>query len=263
MIRRKLTGVCCLLSLCYVMAGATPIAMSQISSDLKSTTIKVNDGGSADINGYDSPLMSYMLQQSGFENINELAPDGESSWSDALPGAEIYVESVDGAGLSRAYTSVNDGYAIATSVTSSYLVYDAINVSTVDLSLDVSTILNLTTENVGELSFGQVENYLDLWYYDEFGNSQLLGTSNYYMDDFAVDGSNSSRDTSHTHTISVDVIGALGHAYNGQLVLQSTLIAHTDVDVIKQQDVPEPASLSLMVMGLAMLLPLALRRKNK
>lgn len=260
MIRRRLTGVCCLLSLCYVTAGATPIAMAQISSDLNSAAIKFNDGGSITFIGYETPLMKYMFQPPPQEPV--LVPSGEISWSDAFASATINVESDKGVGLSRAYTSTDDGISYATSITSSYIVYDAVNVSTLDLSLDVSTIMNLTTESVGELSWGQVEDYLDLLYYDEFGKKQLLGTSYYYQDDFAVDGSNSSRDEFHTHSISADVIGVLGSAYSGKLVLQSTLIAHTDVDVIKQTNVPEPTSLSLMIMGLAMLLPLALRRKK-
>lgn len=262
MIRRRLTGVCCLLSLCYVSVAAAPVALSQNSSDLSTTTIAVNDGGSVSISGYNSPMMNYMLQQSGFENVDISVPVGANSWSDALPGASIFVESVDGAGLSRATASIADGYSYATSFVSSFIVYDASNVSTLDLSLDVSTILNLSTESAGELSWGMTEDYLDLGYYDQNGNLLWLGTSYYSLDDFAVDGSVALHDESHTQAISTNFIDVFGSAFSGKLVLQSTLIAHSDVQAVKQTDVPEPASLSLMVMGLAMLLPLALRRKT-
>jgi hypothetical protein len=259
MTRQKFFGVFCILSVCYIPVGSTPVAISKLTADLSKANINVNQGGSLTFQNYDEPLVSYMLNRSGMEVIEFPAsnfPTGEDDLSASIPGASIYAQSSNGSSISEASASVSEGFAGAVSAVESYVFYKAENVSSLNLSLDVNALMQLSTETVDEFASGQWNIYLDL-FYDKNGVSQLL-SSDFYSDLINVSGlDNLSVNENHTLNVSYEFTTP----YDGLLKLQSTLLVDAYAEVSTPVSVPEPSKIALMIFGLIVLLPLIKFRK--
>ncbi len=265
MSRFKLIDVCCLIGVCSFPAAATPVAVSQITADLSTARIAVNEGGNVTAGGIMDPLFGYMFQSGSDFVESPSSPFPSPANSVTVPlsgGSSISAQSINGASLTNAAATVLEGDAYASSTVNSYFIYTASDVTSLTFSLDFNATMLLSTEAEGEYASGQWMEFLDLFsIYEPTGelipiicNPTSISANQIFQDAF--DGNVLTFDERHT----LDVSYGFSEAFNGRLVLQSTIIADALVSA-PATSIPEPSQISLMVLGLAMFLPLVKRRK--
>jgi hypothetical protein len=207
---------------------------------------------------------TYSHVQSDYNGVdvvsNDLTDDGTVSV--AVSGATASATVNAGSAVSSAQSMVTNGASVGLSMITSDLFLDVQNVDFISVALDVSAMLDVSIDDQSfEYAFGSVSSQFGLFYFDENGNSVL---ANDYLATYSLawdtdyDGLESG---SLSETATLTLSYNFGSAYTGQLLIENMAQTFSEAQS-HPTSVPEPASLSLMVMGLAMLLPLALRRKS-
>jgi hypothetical protein len=225
---------------------------------MSSAVINLGSGTGTVSSTYSS---SYVLSDNnGVDVITDyLTSDGTVSV--AVPGASASATVKAGSAVSSAQSTISNGASVGLSMITSDVFLDVQDVDFVSVTLDVSALLDVSVDDqINEFAFGTVDNQLGLFYFDENGSQVLangyLATYS-LMWDTDVNGleSGSLKDGA-TLTVSYN----FGSTYTGLLLIENMAQTFSEAQS-HPANVPEPASLSLMVMGLAMLLPIALRRK--
>ncbi len=265
MIRRTLTVVCCLLSLCYVTAGAAPLAISQISYDMSKVLVSLSSG---DLHYIDSDANTHSwlhVDDGSYIHAPEMQGDGEVTA--VIPGTDASASAFVANGSvtvnSNATTQYGDAYVSAGTTSDLGLYVESAEVITI--TLDISLEISASAESLNEASLGLADDYLALYVRNDDGSlnpSPLIDTyTSYWLS--VVDGESAlPLNIPERLTLTFDLRDIQGAPFTGRLLLQNSAQTIADAQNWNEPaDVPEPTSLSLLVMGLAMLLPLALRRK--
>lgn len=240
---KKISALCCVMSIWYVTVEAVPIAVMALSVDLSNVGVIINGENYVSDLEYDDPLMSYISDQSGVRS-----------------DASVIQQFEEGISKNMAYATAADGYAHAVSNVGSYRIFSVEDVSSISLTLDVNAIVDLTTESLGDYASALWFSSIDLAMLS--GEEYIPLVSNTF-DSFQYD----SFDGDFLRIVdeqTLDVSYHFKEKFNGKLRLQSTLTADAYADfVVPPINVPEPAAASMMIIGLTALLPLVKFRRKK
>ncbi|HEX2956465.1 MAG TPA: PEP-CTERM sorting domain-containing protein [Chitinispirillaceae bacterium] len=254
MIRSRFTRACCLFSLCYVMAEATPIAMSQISFNMSNITVNLGFGTGCLLST--STYSNVLADYNGIDVITDELTD-EGTVTATVSGATASAAVHSGSIANSTHSTISNGAAVASSAVTSDIYLDVENVDFVSVTMDISTMLDVSVDDPGyEFAYGALVNWLGLSYFDGV-DYELVNDDMYsLLFDTDIDGLENSSNKTATLTVSYN----FGSNYSGQLMIENIATTFSETQS-HPANVPEPSGITLMVMGLAMLLPLAVRRK--
>jgi hypothetical protein len=245
MIQFKLMCAISVLVLFVVYAGATPIAMSRISTNFPAAEATFDNQASFS-RTVDYPSSYVRLDADGF-GVQESSLSGNGVASLNVPGASAISISDEVSLQNSAQVTLEQRYADPASFTDMWMYYDVANVSTIAFSLDFSVTMNLLTGTSQEFAQGGVDEYLELYTFDYDGNRIDLEASEYSItksvngEDFVV---NDARALNFSHDFGND-------PFSGQLVIHGSSQALAGAET--RADVPEPTVLSLLMMGVGSL----------
>jgi hypothetical protein len=245
--------------------GAAPVALSQVSYDMSLANILLSSG-TYQQTGTSAHSWLQAQDDAGYIDAPELWGDGNVSA--VVPGTASTASAsvASGAVVDNSIATTPYGDAYVSAGTTSDLGLYVENAEVITITLDVSSEVSVSTDALNETSFGFADDLFALYAYNDDGNLNTNPLVNAYITyDLTVANGDIAGPLSMSDklTLTYDLGALKGTPFTGFLLLQNT--SQTMVDAQNwnvPSDVPEPGSLSLMVMGLAVLVPLVLRRKN-
>lgn len=250
-LRWKELGYAVLLSSAF--AGATPVAISQITYDFSTATVGF---GSGTLISSSASFISYASTEDNSGKIEqEIFVAGTAFALD--DGISASATSEPGSLKSIAQATAADGTAAAYSKASTYLTYDVQNANAFTLSLDKNALINLTTETAPDLAYAYIDEYVELSMWD--GSSfQYCDSYVNFSDMTAVDGDQYPFSDNSTINLSY----SFATSFTGELKITGITQSYAEASTSAPTSVPEPSGISLFILGLATLLPLSKLRKR-
>lgn len=235
----------CVLALFAVHSYSTPIATAEITNNFPvAISFKFTDGGTATF--LSGSAYEYLhlenktaVQVSYSEEFGTLA--------DVLPGAEATAKITDEGTL--ASVKAGGSGSFVQSMTTSGILYQVTNLSSVSVTLDMNISMELLTESSGELAWGYVDQYLSLS--NSFDDGLTLLADDYISDDYMVLDGESYR---KSYTAPMIISHTFDDApYTGALYFESInyVMAESQSPEVPTK-VPEPGVSILLVMGIGL-----------
>jgi hypothetical protein len=248
-----------ILGIFAIQAGATPIALSRLQTDLSTATISFTYAdektGSATKNEYPpSPDNYVQVSAEGASTEDNIQSDG--SVSSSLSNATATAESQNGASLDYAFTTGNQNVSTAYSTTSSYISFHLEGVTSISLSLDAIASLNLSADDPNEAAFGYWDAYLEM-YSDVFSVNYGTSSGNevFY-------GDNPVSDDNQKISLSLFFDG-FESPFHGDVIIHTLNQTFAEVDTWAPVAVPEPLGIWLMLIDVVALVGVGCFRRIK
>jgi len=231
---------------CAVSALATPVAMSEITSDLSSVNVVI-EGGYSEVQPYASA--SYSGITSEFGDYDEFDISGVQTAAVTFPGISASSEVSGGFMQNQLSASLAgvEGASDAMSVNYAYREFYVTDATSVTFTMSHDISVDLLTESAGEYSVAAVSEVITLF----AGPDQILPLDYNSFDLYqeVVDGEEFHLDaTASPFTLSY----AFDEAFTGRLVIESSSYASIGT-YASPESVPEPPVWSFLFMGLGLL----------
>jgi hypothetical protein len=232
-----------------IRAGATPVAVSQLQTDLSAATISFTygtDGGVATKIGNANP--DNYAQVSTGETSAEEEKQFDGTAAASVSNASAAAKSKNGATWNYASATGNENVTTAYSKTSSYIIYHLVNVTSISLSVDAVASLDLSAGNPDEEAFGYWDAYLEMFSDGIFSvNCDSSSVNDVYYGDPSVSEDNQKKSLSL-------FFDGFESPFTGDVTIHTLNQTYVDVHTLEApESVPEPASLGLFAVGMVMI----------
>lgn len=251
------TGVCCTLLLLALRTYSAPVATAQITSEITSEDAIFTFDGSGTADNTMQFINSYIRMETDEITPLENTLDGFGNLSNSISGASAFADINDISVVNNSLTDRFPGAANSTSMTTAHFYYDVENVSTVSFSPEIETSIQLLSESSNEYAYAYVEQSLGLFSFQD-NNISLLNEYHYFDERGVTDGDVFDA----TQAFGCNIFYDFGNVpFSGQLFIESTSMAYTDVQGQETADVPEPTISSLLILGMGFIATARKRRR--